>query len=403
MAASKTQVLIVGAGPSGLTAGAALSRLGIQVRVVDKNPAASTQSKALGVQAGTLECLGQVFGEDLPRQLVEAGVKVQKLNLNIENRPPLTVDLSLIPSGYDFLLTLAQSETERILEQELNSFSARVERSTELIETKDLGDSVLSRLRHADGSIEEVSSDLVLGCDGAHSVVRHQLNIPFEGSPYAGNFILADVKVRWDKPHDEINIFVGSNGVAAAFPLPEENRYRFIVTPKTEPPAGTMDISPEEFKQDLSMICPVPLEITQSFWLTRFRVSHRRAEAFQKGRLFLAGDAAHIHSPIGGQGMNTGIQDAVNLCDKIAQVLLKGAPIDLLKKYEEERLPVARSLLFATDQATRLILLGKHPFLRKVFFWLVPRIGKSRWLQKKLVKGISQVEIVRREMKGRQF
>jgi 2-polyprenyl-6-methoxyphenol hydroxylase-like FAD-dependent oxidoreductase len=397
---SKTQVLIVGAGPSGLTAGAALSRLGVKVRVVEKLAAASPQSKALAVQAGTLECLAQVLGEDLPRQLMEAGVRVKRFNLNIQNQPSLAVDLSLIPSPYNFILTLAQCETERILEKKLNSFSVSVERSTELIDFKDSGDLVLSRLRRADGTMEEVVSDFVLGCDGAHSVIRHQLNIPFEGKPYEGHFILADVKVRWSLPNDQVQIFIGDQGGIAAFPLPEENRFRFILIPQTPAP-DSLDISLEELKETVSRLSPLPIEITQSFWMSRFRVSHRRADIFQKGRLFLAGDAAHIHSPVGGQGMNTGIQDAVNLSYKIAEVLLKGAPLERLKQYEAERLPVAKSLLFVTDLATRFLLLGEYPFLKKLALRWLPRIGQSRWLQKRLAMGVSQVQTARREIKSR--
>ena len=400
---SQIQVLVVGAGPSGLTAGATLSRLGVKARVIEKAPTPSTQSKALGVQSGTLECLEQIFGGDLPRQLIEAGVKVWQLNLNIENRPSLAVDLSLVPSRYDFLLTLAQSETERILEKELNSYSVQVERSTALLETKDQGDSVLSRLRHADGTVEEAVSDFVLGCDGAHSLVRHQLGIPFKGSAYEGNFILADVKVRWNLPQDQIQIFVGSKGVTAAFPLPEENRFRFILVPKREAPVGTFDISLEELKETITFLCPMPIEIIQSFWMSRFRVSHRRAEAFQKGRLFLVGDAAHIHSPVGGQGMNTGIQDAVNLSHKIGGVLLRRKPLGLLEKYGEEREPVAKSLLFATDQATKLMILGDYPLARRLLFRFLPHLGKNLWLQKRLTAGISQVRIARREIKSRQW
>jgi 3-(3-hydroxy-phenyl)propionate hydroxylase len=399
---SQTQVLIIGAGPSGLTAGAVLSRLGLKVRVIDKTPAASTQSKALGVQAGTLECLEQVFGDELPRQMIEAGVKVRQLNLNIENRPSVAVDLSIIPGRYNFLLTLPQSETERILEQKLNSFSVQVERSTELLESKDQGKTVLSQLRRADGTVEDVVSDFALGCDGAHSVIRHQLNIPFQGNPYVGNFILADVKVQWNLPQDQVHIFTGAKGVTAAFPLQEKNRFRFILVPKIEAPSDTLDISLEELKKNLSFLCPLPLQIIQSFWMSRFRVSHRRAETFQKGRLFLVGDAAHIHSPIGGQGMNTGIQDAVNLGYKIAKVLSQGAPLGLLEKYGEEREPVAKSILFATDRATRLMILGQYPLLRRLVFLFLPILGKSLWLQKKLAMGISQVQIARKEIKSRE-
>jgi len=210
------------------------------------------------------------------------------------------------------------------------------------------------------------------------------------------------VKVQWSLPKDQVQIFMGGKGVAAAFPLREENRFRFILVRKTEVPSDTLDVSLEELKEGLALLCPLSIQITESFWMSRFRVSHRRAESFQKGRLFLVGDAAHIHSPVGGQGMNTGIQDAVNLSYKIAEVVSKGADLSLLKKYGEEREPVAKSLLFVTDQATRLMVLGQYPWLQKLVFWFLPSLGQSRWLQKRLALGISQVQIARREIKNRQ-
>jgi 2-polyprenyl-6-methoxyphenol hydroxylase-like FAD-dependent oxidoreductase len=162
-------------------------------------------------------------------------------------------------------------------------------------------------------------------------------------------------------------------------------------------------ISPDEFAVAAQSLCPLPLKIIEPLWLTRFRVHHRRAGRFQKGRLFLLGDAAHIHSPIGGQGMNTGIQDAVNLSFKIAQVLRQGAPPDLLGEYERERIPVAASILKNTDRATRTVLLGENPLAQRIAFYLAPRLGRLAFVQKKMLRGVSQIDVARREGKRRAF
>jgi 3-(3-hydroxy-phenyl)propionate hydroxylase len=400
---SQTEVLVVGAGPTGLTAAAALNRWGVKVRVIDKAPAASDQSKALGVQPGTLECLEDVFGPELPHKMIEAGLPVKAFHLNIQDQPRLDIDTSVIPSAYNFILILEQNKTERLLAEVLNAQSILIERSSELVETREEGNGVLSRVRRIDGTEETIRSQWVLGCDGAHSVVRHQAGIDFEGKPYSADFILGDVRLEWPCPDGEIQIYLGPKGVAAAFPIKGDRRFRFILIPRENRPSELTEISPEEFASAAQSLCPLPLKIIESIWVTRFRVHHRRAERFQKGRLFLLGDAAHIHSPIGGQGMNTGIQDAVNLSFKMARVLRQGAPPEFLGEYERERIPVAASILKNTDRATRTVLLGENPIAQKIAFYLAPRLGRFPFIQKKMLRGISQIDVARREIKRRAF
>jgi 3-(3-hydroxy-phenyl)propionate hydroxylase len=398
---SETEVLVVGAGPTGLTAAAALSRWGVKVRVIDKAPTASDQSKALGVQPGTLECLEDVFGPELPKKMIQEGFPVKAFHLRVEGQRPLDIHTGVIPSDYNFILVLEQNKTERLLTEVLNGQSIQVERSCELLETREEGDGVVSRFRSGNGTEEMIRSQFVLGCDGAHSVVRHQAGIEFQGKPYSADFILGDIRLQWACPDGEIQIFLGSRGVAAAFPIKGGHRFRFILIPKEKTPAPSPAISPEEFARLAQGLCPLPLKILESLWLTRFRVHHRRAQRFQKGRLFLLGDAAHIHSPIGGQGMNTGIQDAVNLSFKIGRVLRRGAPLKLLNEYETERVPVADFVLKNTDAATRTVLLGENPFLQKIAFYLAPRLGRMTFLQKKILRSVSQIEVARREIAGR--
>ncbi len=397
----ETEVLVVGAGPTGLTAAAALSRWGVKARVIDQAPAPSDQSKALGVQPGTLECLRDVFGARLPAQMIQEGFPVKAFHLRVEGQRTLDIDTSVIPSAYNFILVLEQSKTERLLAEVLSGESIPVERSRALLETREEGNGVLSRTRKSDGTEEVIRSQFVLGCDGAHSLVRHQAGIDFQGKPYSADFILGDVRLEWACPDGEIQIFLGNRGVAAAFPIKGDHRFRFILIPKEKTAVESLAISPEEFNRTARGLCPLPLKMLEPIWLTRFRVHHRRAKRFQKGRLFLLGDAAHIHSPIGGQGMNTGIQDAVNLSFKVARVLRHGAPLESLNGYEAERVPVADAILKNTDAATRTILLGENPFLQKMAFYLAPRLGRLPFLQKKILRGISQIEVARREIAQR--
>jgi 3-(3-hydroxy-phenyl)propionate hydroxylase len=398
---SETEVLVVGAGPTGLTAAAALSHWGVKVRVIDKAPAPSGQSKALGVQAGTLECLRDVFGPELPEKMIREGFPVKTLHLRVAGQRPLDIDTSVIPSIYNFVLVLEQSKTEGLLTEVLTDQSLKVERSCELLETREEGDGVVSRFRSGDGREEMIRSQFVLGCDGAHSLVRHQAGIDFQGKPYSADFILGDVRLEWPCPDGEIQIYLGNQGVAAAFPIKGDHRFRFILIPKEKTRVGSPAISPEEFARTAQALCPLPLKIVESLWLARFRVHHRRARRFRKGRLFLLGDAAHIHSPVGGQGMNTGIQDAVNLSFKISRVLRQGAPPELLNQYEVERVPVADSILKNTDKATRTVLLGANPISQKIAFYLAPRLGRFSFLQKKILRSVSQIEVARREIEGR--
>ncbi|MGH7738918.1 MAG: FAD-dependent monooxygenase [bacterium] len=397
----ETEVLVVGAGPTGMAAAAALNRWGVKTRVIDNAAAASNHSKALAVQAGTLECLEDLLGPQLPQAMVTRGLPVKVLHLNIEGQRPLRVETSTIPSSHPYILVLEQSWTERLLAEHLAEKSVLIERSTELLKTQDHGEWVSSLIRKADGSEETVRSLFVLGCDGAHSVVRRQAGIEFKGNPYEGDFILGDVRLDWPLPDGEVQIFIGRKGALAAFPIQGDRRFRLILVPKEKKSVESLDISPEEFVETARALCPEALTILESIWLTRFRVHHRRAETFQKGRLFLLGDAAHIHSPLGGQGMNTGIQDAVNLAFKVARVLRHDAPLDFLSRYQAERLPVAEALLRNTDAATRTLLLGGNPFLRALVFRLAPRLGRLGFLRAKIIRGVSQIDIARREIKER--
>jgi 2-polyprenyl-6-methoxyphenol hydroxylase-like FAD-dependent oxidoreductase len=391
-----TQVLVVGAGPTGLTAAALLSKLGVRVRLIDKGAARSDKSKALGVQAGNLECLEAALGPELVSKMIARGKPAREAWFHVDEHEPIRVDFGAIPSRHAFVLILEQSETERLLEEELG-MRLGVERNTELLSAQDRGDRVVSSLRLPDGRVEEVTSDFLMGCDGAHSIVRKLLAFPFEGAAYTGDFILGDVGIRWRWQYESIRTFVNERGVVASFPMKDEGRYRLILIPKGAPQAESPGISREEFAALAARLSGGAIAVERDFWLTRFRVHHRMVGAFRKGRVCLAGDAAHIHSPAGGQGMNTGMQDALNLGFKLARVL-GGAPEGLLDEYDRERRPVAQAVVRGTDFVWRQALLPESGLVRFARAKLVPRVVGSRWVQRKVVTAISEMNFARREI-----
>jgi 3-(3-hydroxy-phenyl)propionate hydroxylase len=394
-------VLVVGAGPTGLAAAADLARQGVSVKIIDKNGARSDKSKALGVQAGTLEALSSSFGEDFSESLVKAGNPTQSANIHLFGSEPIAVDLSVIQSRVYFILNIPQNEKLPFLEGQLNSYSVNVDRHTELISLKQSKDNVVSLLKMADGTQTEITSDFVIGSDGAHSRVRKEIGVPFLGNAYSGDFVLGDVEMEWPWDYNSVRTFLTEKGFLACFPLDKEKHYRFIFAKKMKSEIQKFDITLEEFTNSVSEFCSEKIKIKKAMWLSRFTVSHRMTKKFQEGRVFLAGDGAHIHSPAGGQGMNTGIQDSLNLSSKLAQVLKNKAPLSILENYERERLPVAQNILRSTDIVTRIGLLPESPLSRFIRSHIAPKILRTKLIQSSVIKGISQVKIARKEIKAR--
>jgi 3-(3-hydroxy-phenyl)propionate hydroxylase len=385
----KTQVFISGAGPSGLTAALFFAKNGVPVRIIDKNLQRSDKSKALGVQAGTLESIDYFLDPQITNTMIAKGQQVSSAFLHIDEHHPIAVDLSVIPSKYNFVLILPQSETERILEEALEKLGIKVERNTELIDFEQTTDAVSIRL--SDGV---VMADFLIGCDGAHSTVRHKLDFSFKGSAYNGDFILGDVRVRWPWPMDSIHIFINAKGTIACFPI-KEGLYRLILIPKFSRPANDSETTFTEFRSITQEISDGTIEPFDPQWLTRFRVHHRLAEKFRLDRVFLVGDAAHIHSPAGGQGMNTGIQDALGLAQKITNVLQGKKDYSSLEAYEEERRPVAKNVLRATDLVSRMGLAKENAFIFAIRKYLIPWVVNFKPFQRYIFRGISEVAIAR--------
>jgi 2-polyprenyl-6-methoxyphenol hydroxylase-like FAD-dependent oxidoreductase len=392
-----TEVLVAGGGPTGLMLALGLVSRGIACRVIDRAPVRSEQSRAMVVHARSLELLQKLGIAD---ELVACGRRTMAANVFINRRPALRVALTdavlAADSPFPFILLVSQADTERVLEERLARLGTRVERPVELLGFAEEADGVQARLRHADGREEAVRARYVVGCDGAHSAVRKGAGLSFEGAPYPQDFVLADLRVDWERNDGGLYIFVSSEGLLAAFPFQEPGSYRLIASRSGVVPAGAGDPTLDEFRAIASRISPFPMQLSEPRWLARFRLHHRVANHYRAGRAFVAGDAAHIHSPAGGQGMNTGIQDAANLAWKLALVLRGLAPDAFLDSYEAERLPVGRRLLRTTDRMFATAS-ARHPVALALGGFLLPRLGVFALgkpaVRERVFRFLSQLEI----------
>ncbi len=372
MAGGSREVLIVGAGPTGLTLAIWLTRLGIRVRIIDKNPGPAAFSRALGVQARTLEYDRQLGFAD---EIVEQSIHALGLNLWVKSTRAARVLFAEIGEGlspYPFVIVYPQDEHERLLIQRLLALNVEVERQTELIALEQDAFRVQATLRSPAGEMT-CAAAYVAGCDGAHSTVRESLSIGFPGGTYTGLFYVADVQASGPAVNGEVNVDLDQADLLLVFPMKGEGRIRLVGTVRED--AMTADTLTFE---DISSraIENLKLDVTTVNWFSDYKVHHRVASSFRRGRAFLVGDAGHLHSPVGAQGMNTGIGDAVNLAWKIAAVLKGRAPEALLDTYEIERIAFARRLVATTDRiftfATR-----RGPVARWVRTRVVPSLGAT--------------------------
>jgi 2-polyprenyl-6-methoxyphenol hydroxylase-like FAD-dependent oxidoreductase len=344
-----TDVLIVGAGPTGLVLALLLTRLGIRVRIVDKAAEPGTTSRALAVQARTLELYQQIGLSDA---VVNRGRKMTTVNLWTRGRHVAHVifgDMGRGLSPFPYALIYPQDEHERLLIDRLATAGVQVERQTELVAFEQTADGVRASLRRQDGGTHTCEATYLAGCDGAHSLVREGLGIGFPGGTYDHLFYVADVEAGGAVMNGELHAALDTTDFLIVFPLKDEGRARLIGTVQKEPGQQDDHLSWDDVSQ--RVLEWLRIDVEQVHWFSTYRVHHRVADRFQKGRAFLLGDAGHIHSPVGGQGMNTGIGDAVNLAWKIADVTHGRADASLLDSYEPERIAFARHLVATTDQA----------------------------------------------------
>jgi 2-polyprenyl-6-methoxyphenol hydroxylase-like FAD-dependent oxidoreductase len=357
--ANDSEVLVVGAGPTGLTLACQLARFGVRFRIIDKQVDRGHESRALAVQARSLEVLQSVgLGEVLARR----GRTTARLMLHVDRALPTAVDLGDVgraDTRFPYILFVSQADTEAVLIEHLQSSRVHVERRVELTTFREDASGGLCALRHGDGREESLRVSYLVGCDGAHSTVRKVAGIPFDGGAYPQQFALGDVEADGALVPGAINAFALGRGIALFFPLGKPTTWRVMAMEGDDLRPSSADAGEDISTHDLSLaelqaMVDDPthgtVRLRDPAWLTRFRLHHRQAVRYQDGRIFLAGDAAHIHSPVGAQGMNTGIQDAWNLGWKVAMVSRGWANDRILASYHAERWPVGRILLQATDR-----------------------------------------------------
>lgn len=351
----KFDVLIAGAGPVGLTMASELARYGLSVRIVDKNSQRTDKSKALVLWARTLELIDRMSPNGAER-FIQAGLKTESLKISSGSETIGHADMKEVDSKYKFVLMIPQSETERLLEEHLATLNVKAERQTELTDFKETADGVSCVLKHADGSEETVEASWLIGADGAHSTVRHKLNMNFHGSTLLSDWLLADLYLTGVEGPPAIQLYWHADGILAQFPL-EGTRYRIIANVGESSGSIGEGNRPAPTVRDVQCVLdargPGGITASDPVWLSNFSINERKVEDYRSGRVFVAGDAAHVHSPAGGQGMNTGMQDAFNLSWKLALVSRGICPSEpLLSSYSIERSHIAKLLLEFTGKAT---------------------------------------------------
>ncbi len=381
-------VLIVGAGPVGLTMALALKRRGVEVRIVDKAEARTDKSKALVLWPRTLEML-DIHGCAQP--FLDAGMKATGARIFAGQRMLVHVQLDIARGIYPYALMIPQRDTERLLEDQLALLGVRVERCVELISFADTGDSVAAVLRHADGHDETASFAYLSGCDGAHSTVRHQLAAGFEGSTLPSDWLLADVGLEGGIAQNELTICWTPDGVLAFFPI-GRTRFRVIADLGLATAAGERPPTLEDIQALLARRGPPGLRAHDPVWISRFRINERKVKDYRYGRVFLLGDAAHVHSPAGGQGMNTGMQDAFNLAWKLALVWHGGASPVLLDSYSPERSAVGDQVLRNAGGMTKIAIL-RNPILRTIRNLAVSALGRVPALRQRMVDQLTEMDL----------
>lgn len=376
----KDCVLVAGAGPTGLTAAVELGRFGIPLRIIDKQPEAPTTSRAIGVQARTLELLAQ---RGLSEGLVSRGHPVQGLSVHGDGKHLFRLDFSGIESRFNYVLVLPQTEMEKALARAVEAQGGEIERGVELVAFSQLPSShdpnpVETVLRHADGKLEEFRASWLIAADGAHSLVRATLDLPFKGKTIDAEFVLGDMRVDGDLSPSDAHLFLSARGLMGIFPF-GDGRFRLVasVPPgKGEKPPADLG----ELQRIYDQRAYIPAAFSDLTWSSDFRINSRMVAQLRCGRILLGGDAANIHSPAGAQGMNAGIQDMFNLCWKLALVIHSRAPSSLLDSYESERLPVMRSILNRSEYLTRFAS-AQDPLLRSLFDNIGPWIGSAHFVQ----------------------
>jgi 2-polyprenyl-6-methoxyphenol hydroxylase-like FAD-dependent oxidoreductase len=381
-----TDILIVGAGPTGLTLANELARHGIRFRIIDSSSTTSKTTKALGVMSRTLELFEKTGVSD---ELVTKGLPTPVFNVVQQERQLLKLDFDkYCDSPFPMVLMVPQNITEEVLYANLKNHGHDIEWETSLLDFAEIEEGCQATVRKDGDKEETIIAKYIVGCDGAHSVVRHKLGLEFEGTTIDQLFALADIKLDWELPYDQSYAFVNKGEFIAFFPM-KDGRHRILLTAKEN---SEQDVTIDEIQDFIYKVGPGNTSISDPSWTSRFHVNQRKVKEPRKGRIFLAGDAAHIHSPVGAQGMNTGIQDAFNLAWKLALVLQNHSPLDLLNSYAEERVPVWNELLAGTERVTRM-LLNENQLFNHFRKRVAPMITSKKPVRQRLIGALSEIGI----------
>ena len=386
------QVLVVGAGPTGLVLAAELLARGIRTRVIDKGAGVAMQARAIGIHARTLEILDMM---GLADRFIQRGQLVRQLRFYSQGRCLASLEFARCGSRFGFLLDLPQDQTERLLRARIGELGGVVEPGAELTGLAPGDDAVTVTVTGPAGRTETITAGYVVGCDGAHSRVRRELGLAFGGQPYPQDWLLADVLLGGDLPdgdlrEDVVHAFFRPDGLPVIlFPM---RGHRWRLTLPFAGQRGEQDPTLAEIQRLTSQRAPRPVTVSDPTWLASFRCHRRSASAYRRGRVLLAGDAVHIHSPAGGQGLNTGILDAHNLAWKLALVASGRVPDALLDSYGAERRPVAEDVLRLTHALVHYGTLS-HPLKRMARDLVVPALARSAAIQRRAARRISQVYV----------
>ncbi len=389
---TQADVLVVGAGPTGLVLALWLAKLGVRVRIIDKTAEPGTTSRALAVQARTLELYRQL---DLTDKVVAQGHRVPAVNLWVKGEAAARIAFSSVGSDltpYPFLHIFPQDQHERLLVERLEALGVTVERRTQLIRFADNGDLITARLRRPDGEEFDCTAAYIAGCDGARSIVREGIGTGFPGGTYRQVFYVADVDAAGPAINGELHVDLDEADFLGVFPLAGQGKARLIGTVRDQRAADAANLTFNDVSD--RAIAHLKVKVNKVNWFSTYHVHHRVTDHFRKGRAFLLGDAAHIHSPAGGQGMNTGIGDAINLAWKFAAVTAGRAGDNLLDSYEAERIGFARRLVATTDRVFSFATAEGRiaDLLRtRIAPLLIPKVAAFSAVREYLFRTVSQV------------
>lgn len=381
-----SSVLIVGAGPTGLMMACELARFGVSSRIIDKKKGRTQTTNAAGIHTRTLEIFHHVGIID---RFLTAGQRWSAFRLYSQDKLMARIPFNHIDSFYQFSLLLAQSETEKILNERLEEYKGQIEWQVELIDYEQVNGKIKARVKHSDNADEIIESDWLMGCDGIHSKVRELSHIPFEGEDIPHEYLVADVQLT-GPIDDEADAFLGKKNMLALFPL-GQGLYRIVAT--AEGSEIKKEFSEDEVKQIVEHRCEHKFNVTSVLWSSAFWIHSKLAERMREDLVFIGGDAAHVHSPAGAQGMNTGLQDIYNLAWKLAFVIKGKARPELLNSYGIERLSIIKEIVDKTEGITKAAFL-ENPILIKLREMVAKNIiGQSNYLQNKLGMQLTQLAI----------